>query len=122
MDSQIPYFCGDTEECRTLGSRRALETAKANIESTFVVVGVLEELDMTHKVLECELPGQFTGLAQEHAQHDLHVHSHHKDPEVISDEARRILKENLALEYELYDFVNARLNNQYKECQEKIRP
>ena len=103
MDSQIPYFCGDTEECRTLGSRQALETAKANIESTFVVVGVLEELDMTHKVrtclymppvwpglrpissqvLECELPGQFTGLAQEHAQHDLHVHSHHKDPEVI---------------------------------------
>ena len=53
MDSQIPYFCGDTEECRTLGSRKALETAKANIESTFEVVGVLEELDMTHKVMTC---------------------------------------------------------------------
>ena len=62
MDSQIPYFCGDTEECRTLGSRKALETAKANIESTFEVVGVLEELDMTHKVRTCLNMPQHAGL------------------------------------------------------------
>ena len=39
----------------------------------------------------------------------------------FSDEAKRILRENLELEYELYDFVNARLNNQYNECQGKIQ-
>ena len=39
----------------------------------------------------------------------------------FSDEAKRVLRENLELEYELYDFVNARLNNQYNECQGKIR-
>ena len=83
MDSQIPYFCGDSEECRTLGSRKALETAKANIETTFLTVGVLEDLDMTHQVMECLMPIKFLGLAKEHAKHDLHVHSHHKDKEDI---------------------------------------
>ena len=31
MDSIIPFFCGDSEECRTLGSEAALRTAKNNI-------------------------------------------------------------------------------------------
>ena len=39
----------------------------------------------------------------------------------FSDEAKRMLRENLELEYELYDFVNARLKNQYNECQGNIR-
>ena len=162
MDSQIPYFCGDTEECRTLGSRQALETAKANIESTFVVVGVLEELDMTHKVRTCiYMPQCGQGLdtylhrcwsvsclassqgwprsmpsmtsmctattRTQRSSGDTNII--HSDMNGMiwflpsfSDEAKRILKEKLALEYELYDFVNARLNNQYNECQEKIRP
>ena len=33
MDSIVPFFCGDSEECRTLGSKKALETAKSNIRS-----------------------------------------------------------------------------------------
>ena len=32
MDSIIPFFCGDTEDCRTLGSEKALRTAKTNIK------------------------------------------------------------------------------------------
>ena len=32
MDSIIPFFCGDTEECRTLGSEEALRTAQMNIK------------------------------------------------------------------------------------------
>ena len=60
-----------------------METAKANIETTFLTVGVLEDLDMTHQVMECLMPSQFSGLAKEHAHHDLHVHSHHKDKEDI---------------------------------------
>ena len=60
-----------------------METAKANIETTFLTVGVLEDLDMTHQVMECLMPSQFSGLAKEHAHHNLHVHSHHKDKEDI---------------------------------------
>ena len=33
MDSIIPFFCGDSEVCRTLGSEEALTTAKINIRN-----------------------------------------------------------------------------------------
>ena len=45
MDSQIAFFCGDSEECLTLGSDKALALAKQNIETHYVTVGVLELLE-----------------------------------------------------------------------------
>ena len=33
MDSIIPFFCGDSELCRTLGSEEALTIAKINIKN-----------------------------------------------------------------------------------------
>ena len=33
MDSQIPFFCGDSLECRTVGSMKALEIALENINT-----------------------------------------------------------------------------------------
>ena len=33
MDSIIPFFCGDSEVCRTLGSEEALSAAKINIRN-----------------------------------------------------------------------------------------
>ena len=33
MDSIIPFFCGDSEVCRTLGSEEALSAAKRNIRN-----------------------------------------------------------------------------------------
>ena len=82
-DSQIPYFCGDSEVCRTIGSREALEKAKENIKKNFMMVGVLEELDKTHLVLECLKPNLFNGLSDQHKRQNLHVHSQHKAPETI---------------------------------------
>ena len=32
MDSQIPFFCGDSLECRTIGSSVALKDAIRNIQ------------------------------------------------------------------------------------------
>ena len=59
MDSQIPFFCGDSDDCRTLGSETALATAIENIEKNFVMVGVLEQLQESLTVLECKLPVLF---------------------------------------------------------------
>ena len=59
MDSQIPFFCGDSEDCRTLGSQTALEMALFNIEHKFVAVGVLELLPQSLAVLECKIPNYF---------------------------------------------------------------
>ena len=46
MDSQIAFFCGDSEECLTMGSDKALALAKQNIETHYVTVGVLELLEV----------------------------------------------------------------------------
>ena len=97
MDSQIPYFCGSSSECLTLGSREALELAKYNIENKFVTVGLLENLDVTHQVLECLMPDQMQGLAREHASLDLHQHSDHKHPEFI----RLLIQIQLQLYFQL---------------------
>ena len=42
MDSQIAFFCGNSEACLTLGSDEALAMAKHNIDAHYVTVGVLE--------------------------------------------------------------------------------
>ena len=42
-----------------MGSEKALETAKMNIENKFLTVGVLEDLQMLLTVLECLVPEYF---------------------------------------------------------------
>ena len=59
MDSQIPFFCGDSVDCRTLGSVTAVKQAMKNIETRFVMVGVLEIIDESLTVMECKMPSFF---------------------------------------------------------------
>ena len=56
MDSQIPFFCGDSVDCRTLGSLTAVQKAVENIEKMFVMVGVLENMKESFAVMECKMP------------------------------------------------------------------
>ena len=88
MDSQIPYFCGDSLEYRTFRSPQALEQAKRNVEEKFVMVGTLDSLSKSHSVMECLMPDQMQGLPEMHKKGDLHVHSEHKKVVPLSDEAR----------------------------------
>ena len=59
MDSQIPFFCGDSVDCRTLGSPTSVQKAKENIEKHFVMVGVLEHIEESLAVMECKMPDYF---------------------------------------------------------------
>ena len=116
MDSQIPYFCGDSLECRTFGNPEALEQAKKNVEEKFVMVGTIDSLSKSHSVMECLMPEQMQGLAEMHKKGDLHVHSEHKTVVPLSDEARKVMEERMKPEYDLYKFVQDRLDRQYEEC------
>ena len=58
-----PYFCGQHDECMVVGSEWALNRAKANIDSWFPVVAVLERMTQSLKVLEHCLPKFFTGAS-----------------------------------------------------------
>ena len=43
-DLPVAYLCGQEPYCMIVGDRRALRQAKINVEQSFPVVGVLEEL------------------------------------------------------------------------------
>ena len=51
IDSQIAFFCGDSEACLSLGSEEALAQAQRNIQTHYVTVGVLELLEARDNIL-----------------------------------------------------------------------
>ncbi|XP_076454869.1 heparan sulfate 2-O-sulfotransferase 1-like isoform X2 [Babylonia areolata] len=61
---QIPFFCGHVAECWTPGSQWALEQAKQNVLTNYLLVGVTEELGDFIAVLEATLPRFFRGATQ----------------------------------------------------------
>ena len=61
-DLPVAYLCGQESVCREVGSREALARAKTNVEQAYPVVGVLEQLDASLRVLEARLPRFFRGV------------------------------------------------------------
>ena len=52
-------FCGHEPFCAEFGSELALQVAKENVEKHYAVVGLVENINGTLKVLENELPEIF---------------------------------------------------------------
>lgn len=115
MDSIIPFFCGDTLECRTLGSKEALRRAKINIKEKFVAVGVLEFLEKSLAVLECKLPQYFKGIRELQRSRRHHLNKNYKKI-AVSGEVREILRRRLRNEYKLYNFITKQLTAQIIQC------
>ena len=57
-----PYFCGQDIECTRHNSRWALKQAIENVERHYPVVGVLEDMDFTLRVMQAVLPRFFSGI------------------------------------------------------------
>ena len=98
-----------------------MEKAKENIEKSFLVVGTLEEMDKTIMVMECIMPEYMKGLVEMNQQTDIHKHSKH-DKVIripLSMQARKVMKARLSKEYELYEFVKNKLEEQFRECKRR---
>ena len=67
-DKLQPYFCGQSDECMIVGSKLALDRAKANIDRWFPVVAVLERMTQSLRVLEYVLPKFFSGASRVYSQ------------------------------------------------------
>ncbi|KDR15463.1 uronyl 2-sulfotransferase-like [Zootermopsis nevadensis] len=113
-DLTIPYFCGHQDWCTLLNEQRALETAKANVERYFPVVGILEELNATLALLEKRLPYFFRGVQKIYFQ-DLMEPRHNRNPkrpQHVSRSTRKYLEKALDSEYDFYYWLRARLLQQ----------
>ena len=57
------YFCGQNPECVKFNSPWALAKAKQNVEQLYPVVGVLEMLEDSIRLLEEKVPFVVKGLS-----------------------------------------------------------
>lgn len=96
------YFCGHEAFCGQNGTR-ALIRAKQNLRSQFAVVGVLERMDVTTKVLRAVLPRHFCSWGSESESIPL-VNKNEKHLTLTSQIRDAILQAN-ELDHELYNFA-----------------
>jgi len=104
---QIPFFCGQSYFCWIPGSELALEEAKKNVISKYLVVGVTEEMGDFVSVLEVLIPRFFSGISNLY-QNGTKGHLRKTfNKEVPSDETISTLRSSKVwkMEQEFYVFV-----------------
>ena len=94
--------------------------AKYNAEMNYAVIGTQEDIESSLCVMEHYVPLFFKGA--------LKIYKHTgtkkatKNKQKISRRAKEILKHNMTLEYEFYEFVKQRLNIQAEYLRKKFYP
>ncbi|TRY71697.1 hypothetical protein TCAL_01018 [Tigriopus californicus] len=113
--SQMMFFCGHEPRCQITNGEEALRIAKANVDSHFAVVGILEEMDKSMTVLEHFLPRFFKGVKtvyNKNKQYWGNVNKNKFRPEV-SNHVRNLVRQNMTREVEFYEYCKQRLHKQY---------
>lgn len=134
---QIPFLCGHDPACWEVGNEWALEEAKRNLRTQYLLVGVTEELTEFIEVLEMVFPRFFKG-AYDYFLHNnkSHLRQTTQKIEPRPETVEKIQKSVVwKMENELYNFalsqfhaVKKRLINTSKQdsnqrfIYEKIRP
>lgn len=111
---QLTYFCGQHPDCRKVGSRWALQQAKENVERYYSVVGLLEEMPLSSKVLQSYIPRFFKNVTSIPLSSGSKKVNVDKTKPSVSDGILSILRSRLVEDYEFYDFVKKRLHLQAK--------
>ena len=91
--------------------------AKFNVENSYPVVGVLEKMNITLKVLEMKMPEYFSD-ATDLYYNDVTVQStrnRNAYKPVISSHVMALLEDRFSNEIKFYNFCKERLLSQYDE-------
>ena len=111
--SQMTFFCGNAPECDEFDGEAMLKRSVENVERYFAVVGVLEDLDASVRILEALLPRYFSGAAEILATQPTERHKNRNIyKQAQSREFRAALAANLTRELEFYHFCRQRLRKQ----------
>ncbi|CAG5098505.1 Oidioi.mRNA.OKI2018_I69.XSR.g15731.t1.cds [Oikopleura dioica] len=109
----VPYICGNDRSCLQR-HESSVQQAKQNIDSKYVVVGILEELKGSLGVFEKVLPDFFAGAVNHLSQ--IRNDTYTVNKKQMTDAAREYLANETALklEYDLYNHARARLYEQMR--------
>ncbi|XP_066286636.1 uronyl 2-sulfotransferase-like [Branchiostoma lanceolatum] len=107
------FFCGHDDICMK-PSQAAVEVAKENIRRHYAVVGVLEEFSSFLKVLEVVMPQFFRGAQDKWREIETKKMKDQKtaNKRPASEKARKIMRERLHMDYQVYDFIKERFHMQ----------
>ncbi|XP_047502533.1 heparan sulfate 2-O-sulfotransferase 1-like [Penaeus chinensis] len=123
--SAIPFLCGQHDYCLKHGNLWALQKAKFHAEYEYSVIGLVEHWNTTLAVLEHFLPSFFQGVQQRYweagFQDKRTVNKNPKKYKPVSETVLKILKDKMALEYELYEFLKQRLHQQFDSIADLLK-
>ena len=107
------YFCGHERFCK-LGNEQALEYAKENLRKEFAVVLILEEIELSFKVLKTILPNYFSQV--DPLKFKLpRINENKKSLNLTTEETQAIRRVNTA-DLELYNYAKELLHKQARAC------
>ncbi|BES89064.1 Sulfotransferase family [Nesidiocoris tenuis] len=104
---QIPFLCGHMPECWQPGNPWALEEAKHNLATRYLLVGVTEQLAEFIAVLEATLPTFFRGASQHFkSSKKSHLRKTNHKLEPNNHTVAEIMKSKIwQMEMELYEYA-----------------
>ena len=121
------YLCGNRGYCFSAKSKKARNESIRNIDLSYSVVGIVEDMVKTISVLENKLPRFFDGALEEFKNMEKEDAEKRKGMNSGKDASQinvgsydtpnqaimNILKNGFTEEYRVYDYVVKRLNKQY---------
>ena len=119
----IFQFCGHDDFCSRFGNIEAFKQAKYNVEKSYPVVGITENLTMTLTVAEFLLPDYFKGARKTYLADAKLMKPQNVNVEKpkIDESIRDILTRKFSLEIEFYEFCKQRLYAQYELIPKRFR-
>ena len=107
------YFCGHEFWCKD-GDKRALDSAKDNLLGYFAVVGIVEEMSLSLRLMRSVLPQYFRTERED----DLTISALNKNERTarLSESEREEISAANSADVELYDFAVQRLHDQASQC------
>ena len=111
--SQISYYCGHEPECQLFGNEKAFQMAVANVEQYYSVVGILELMPETMRVLESFVPFYFHGVTEEYEnQFEKKLRNKNLLKPRVREDIKEMVAKNMSLEIKFYEFCKQRLYKQ----------
>ena len=111
--SQLSYYCGHEHDCTLFGNADALKLAKSNVEKYYAVVGVLENMEDTLRVLEQYVPDFFDGALKVYQASPKKKTNQNMLKPQVSRTIKQLLAKNMTYEFDFYEFCRQRLYKQY---------
>ncbi len=113
LNLMTKYFCGHEPICN-VGSQESYILAKQNIERYFSVIGIVEDMTLTYKLMKHFLPDHFQYLVPE--SDSKKQQNQHEHETIITDDLRTFIENRNKFDMLLYMYIRQKFYDQARIC------